>query len=270
VRYIDLDKLIMPDGWIARSNAAAIAVSGGADPNDYGDVWRDLKAGMLTISDAKCWYCESPVDRDDNAVDHFRPKNSVSDAAKKHLGYRWLAFDKSNFRLACTFCNSRRVDVLFGTSGGKADRFPLLDESKRVYSAGPIDEEEPLLLDPCNIEDCELLGCQQENGKPCASIQEAMSVKRVNTSIEIYHLDRDATCKKRHSIAVRLIADILEAKRLFDLYQADKTRKQDFYHVFKNIERTINKSAPYSGEMRYLLRGQRSEKHPWIRQLLEV
>lgn len=270
MRYIDLDKLRMPDGWLARAQVARLAVSGGEDPNGHGDVWRELKSGMSELSEFKCWYCESPADRDDNAVDHFRPKKRVSDALEEHLGYRWLAFEKDNYRLACTFCNSRRIDVEFGTAGGKADRFPLIDEAKRVYQQGDLDGEEPKLLDPCEFDDCELLGCQQENGRPCAATEDLVQKDRVNISIEIYHLDRDATCKRRHSIAVGLISDIMDAQRLFDASQADVARKPEFLRVAKRIKRVISYDAPYSGEMKYLLRGQRSEKHPWMQKLLEA
>ncbi len=270
MRYINLDKLRMPDGWNSRSDAAAIAVAAGSSPDDYSSVWRELKPSMAVLSDSKCWYCESSIDRDDNAVDHFRPKNRVFDAINPHQGYRWLAFSKSNFRLACTFCNSRRIDIAFGTAGGKADRFPLLDESKRVYANGPIEGEKPELLDPCQIEDCELLGCQQENGRPCAASEATIEKRRAITSIEIYHLDRDPTCKRRHSIAVGLISDILDAKRLFELSQSDDDKKQDFVKVAKRIQCLIDRDAIYSGEMKYLLRGQRSERHPWMQKLLEA
>lgn len=137
MRYIDRAKLVKPAGWVARAQAASQAVADGEDPNDHSAVWRDLKNGLADLLHDKCWYCESPVDRSDNAVDHFRPKNRVSDAGRPHTGYRWLAFDVNNFRYACTYCNSRRIDVDGDTAGGKADRFPLIDEAQRVYVAGP-------------------------------------------------------------------------------------------------------------------------------------
>ncbi len=55
-----------------------------------------------------------------------------------------------------------------GTGGGKADRFPLLDEEARVYDVDAttldfddllrtIRAERPAILDPCNLNDWELL-----------------------------------------------------------------------------------------------------------------
>jgi 5-methylcytosine-specific restriction endonuclease McrA len=270
MRYINLNKIRMPDGWLARAQKAKDAVLAGASIDEYSSVWKELKGSMSSLLDNKCWYCESPVDRDDNAVDHFRPKNRVYDALSPHTGYRWLAFDKDNFRFACTYCNSRRIDLEYGTAGGKADRFPLLDESKRVYTNGSIEFESPELLDPCEMEDCELIGCMQENGHPCSGSEREMDKRRVKSSIEIYHLDREATCIRRHSILVGLISDILEGKKLFDLYQGDPDKKTEFLKVAKRIQSTINRDAPYSGEMRYLLRGQRSPHHTWMQQLLEL
>lgn len=271
MRYVDHDSLEKPEGWLDRAKAAADAVAAGGDPNDGADVWRELKDGLAALlPDKKCWYCESPVDRSDNAVDHFRPKGRVSDAALPHTGYRWLAFDWRNYRYACTFCNSRRKDIEHGTAGGKADRFPLLDEANRLYAPGLLDQEEPTLLDPCELDDWELLGCQQENGKPCPGGQTQMDRQRAIASIDIYHLQYEPTCKRRHAIVVQLMADVDQAKRLFDQFTTDPSKKTEFSVVARKIQRAIDRKAPFSGEMIFLLRGQRHAKHSWIQKLLEA
>jgi hypothetical protein len=270
MRYIDLARLVLPGGWLGRAQAAAAAVATGADPNDYAAVWRELKDGLAVLMHDKCWYCETPVDRSDNAVDHYRPKNRVSDAASPHTGYRWLAFQLSNFRYACTFCNSRRKDVEGGTVGGKADRFPLLNETQRLYAPGPLVQEQPLLLDPCDLGDWRLLGCQQENGRPCATSSDPISKRRAEVSIEVYHLHYEPTCKRRHSAAVQLIADVADGKRLFELTTRDPSRSSDFKNVAGRIRRAIDRDAPFSGDMHFLLRGQRSDDHTWIQDLLEA
>lgn len=270
MRYIDIEDLILPDGWLERASKAAAKVEGGADPNNFDKLWRELKDCLAELLKDKCWYCESPVDRSDNAVDHFRPKNRVSDAKRSHSGYRWLAFDHRNYRYACTFCNSLRKNIETGKSGGKADRFPLLDETKRLYKPGPLKQETPALLDPCDFNDWELLGCKQENGKPCAASKDKEARLRVKLSIEIYHLDYEPTCKQRHRTALQLMADIEQAKRLFPLTKKDDVSKQEFHEVARKIKRAIDRKAPYSGEMMFLLRGQRHTKHPWIQKLLET
>lgn len=266
MRYIDKEELTLPDGWLDRARAADTAIAAGADPNDLAVVWGELKDALAALfPDKKCWYCESPVDRADNAVDHFRPKGRVSDATNQHNGYRWLAFDWKNFRYACTFCNSRRKDVVHGTAGGKADRFPLLNEADRLYSPGPLNQEKPELLDPCELHDWELLGCRQENGRPCPASHDPVPLRKAETSINIYHLDYEPTCKRRHAVAIQLMADVAQAKRLF----GRPDREEDFNDVAKKIRRAIDRKAPFSGEMIFILRGQRHTDHPWIQKILE-
>ncbi|WP_131726866.1 MULTISPECIES: hypothetical protein [Pseudomonas] len=270
MRYVDLSKLAQPVGWLARAQAAITAVTNGGNPNDHGAVWRELKDGLANLLHDKCWYCETHVDRSDNAVDHFRPKNRVSDAANPHNGYRWLAFVPTNYRYACTYCNSRRKDVEGVTAGGKADRFPLIDETQRLYGPGPLNQEQPVLLDPCEMGDWRLLGCHQENGQPCAASSDPVGKRRAEDSIEVYHLHYEPTCKRRHGAAVQLMADVAEGKRLFELATQDVSRSPEFKIVAGRLRRSIDRDAPFSGDMHFLLRGQRSDSHPWIQELLEV
>jgi hypothetical protein len=271
VRYVDLDDLRMPTGWLARAKAAAAAVAAGGDPDDDAKIWQELKDKLAALlPKKKCWFCESPVDRADNAVDHFRPKNRVCDTQSTHNGYRWLAFSHRNFRYSCTFCNSRRKDIEHGTAGGKADRFPLLDEATRVYSEGPLDAERPLLLDPCELDDWDLLGCRIENGEPCPTSDDPTKKRRAEVSIEVYHLDYEPTCTRRHAVAVQLLADIEEAKRNFERASTDPSREVDFKIFGKKVKRAIDRKSLFSGEMIFLLRGQRHVDHPWIQNLLEA
>ena len=268
MRYINLDRLVLPDGWLKLAADAADAVSNGDDPDKYSDVWRQLKNAMASLFNSKCWYCETAVPRSDNAIDHFRPKGRVSDAANPHAGYRWLAFDRTNFRYACTFCNSRRKGLDGGTAGGKADRFPLLDESKRVYASGSLADERPALLDPCDISDWRLLGCKRENGQPCPAGEGSVDRTRAEISIEIYHLQHEPTCKLRHAEAMKLLLNIEEAKGLFDLSQSDPGQETAFKRAAKRILTAIDLNSPFSGDMRFLLGGERDQDHPWIQELL--
>jgi hypothetical protein len=270
MRYVDPTRLRLPDGWLTRAAAAAKAVANGDKPDDHAAVWKELKDELADLVNDKCWYCEVSVPRSDNAVDHFRPKGRVSDAANQHDGYRWLAFEQSNFRYACTFCNSRRKDVDGGTAGGKADRFPLLDETQRVYTQGSIAGERPILLDPCEIRDWRLLGCQKENGRPCPASSVAEERQRAEISIEVYHLHHEPTCKLRHSEAVKLLSEIEEAKSLFISARSNAALEASFKKAAGRILKAIHFDSPFSGDMRFLLGGERDEDHPWIQELLET
>ncbi len=270
MRYVDISELKLPKGWNARADVAADKVAKGGDPDADGTVWRDLKNGLAELLNDKCWYCETPIPRSDNAVDHFRPKGRCSDAAKKHDGYRWLAFDKANYRYSCTYCNCYRKGVLVDKKVGKADRFPLLNEKNRLYKPGKLHQEEPALLDPCNWDDWELLGCRQEDGSACAASNDPIAKIRVQTSIEVYHLDHEPTSKVRHSLTANLISEIAQAKRFFLQSQNDADMRNEFNVVAKRIKKSIDRKSPYSGEMIFILKGERHSDHPWIQKLLEA
>ena len=270
MRYVDNLFVILPDGWLQRAQNASSCVANGEEPDTYARVWRELKDGLAELFFDKCWYCEMRITRSDNAVDHFRPKGRVSDADRDHRGYRWLAFSLDNLRYSCTFCNSRRRAGRGGTVGGKSDRFPLLEESKRVYLEGPTDAETPTLLDPCRLGDGGLLGCRREDGRPCAASVDPVDRRRACESIELYHLHHEPTCKMRHAMAVTLLFDIEEGKRQFCLASEDSSREVDFQNVAKRLHRRISAKSEFSGDMRFIMRGERSEDHPWIQKLLET
>lgn len=269
--YVDINSIQIPDGWFERASSASQAVANGADPKDYDAVWRELKDPLGKALNDKCWYCETPIPRSDNAVDHFRPKGRVSDALQPHNGYRWLAFEKENYRYACTYCNSKRKDSAHNTSGGKADRFPLVDETLRVYdAAGDITSEYPALLDPCNVLDGTYLGCKQENGKSCVATNDPTERMRASVSIEIYHLNHEPTCKLRHSTAMQMLAAISDGKRQFELMCNEPRFRVCFQATLKRIAGFIDKRSPYSGEMRFILAGHRCTDYPWIDAVLGV
>jgi hypothetical protein len=97
-----------------------------------------------------------------------------------------------------------------------------------------------LLLDPCELHDWELLGCKRENGQPCATSEDGTKRRRAELSIDVYHLHYEPTCKRRHAIAVGLLADVEEAKRNFARASTDPTREEDF-KIFarRSSERSI-------------------------------
>lgn len=122
--------------------------------------WGLLKKWLSNYSGHKCWYCEAKSTRAPFDVDHFRPKLAITiDGIKLagHTGYYWLAYEWSNFRLACQRCNRPEKDEI-EVSHGKANEFPIQDEANRCQApAGRLGAEVPRLLDPCVEADCALL-----------------------------------------------------------------------------------------------------------------
>lgn len=122
--------------------------------------WGLLKKWLSNASGKKCWYCEAKSTRAPFDVDHFRPKLGVTvDGVRlgRHAGYYWLAYEWSNFRLACQRCNRPENDER-DTLHGKANEFPIQDEAHRCKtSVHLLTSELPKLLDPCVQVDCALL-----------------------------------------------------------------------------------------------------------------
>lgn len=234
MHYIDLDlvDLDLPDDWdetvrkaneyvsakieAATTTSTAKTISDGMNINEarvyiqkekdkarkkaIGDknIWSNLSDLLSKLSNGKCWYCETKEDRSDNPIDHFRPKNKVAEC-DGHPGYYWLAFDWRNYRYACTYCNSRRIDI--NTDGGKHDHFPLLPPEIWNMCDTDSNVEKPKLLDPCDIEDNSLLTFNI-HGKACAINDDESSEEyiRADTSIKLYHLNKKSTCRERKVI----------------------------------------------------------------------
>jgi len=239
--------------------------------NKLNRLWSELKELLREISNEKCWYCESIDDRSDNAVDHFRPKNSVVDAPG-HDGYWWLAFDWHNYRFACTFCNSARKSD--ETAGGKQDRFPLWVEAKRARKPGdPIEDEEPILLDPVSPADTALLTFD-DNGKaaPVASKEKnPLRHERAAQSITAYHLDESGIRIRRFELMSTVQKEIREAHKYYVRSEKDNdlSARQTYAERFAALFDRIQPKAEYSMAARAAIASLRSE-FPMAEDLLRV
>lgn len=259
MRFIDNTLLSPPQNWQGIANAALAAVQGGADVNDFGNVWRALKDVLAEASHGKCWYCEIPQTRSDNAVDHFRPKSL----------YRWLAFALSNLRFSCTYCNSRRVDTDTGITGGKGDNFPLAEFCQRATSPGEEGNEHPLLLNPCNASDPGLLDFN-DDGRPVPRHPEHENRKlRAETSIRLYHLDHTDLVEERRRLAVSLQQKIDAANKLYDRVDAgDAAIDQSYAGHVRDLKRAMAERAELSMFARKVIAGRR--ELPWVEALFQT
>lgn len=144
--------------WFSKADAEQLVANaaGGVGYEFKAEIYGDdsVRIAFDRLFHDKCGYCEHRIVRFDQNVDHYRPKGHV-DEQTGHPGYYWLAYEWTNLIPACTACNQKRGERLeypnigrFPTTG-KADSFPLIDESVRAWS--PSDDltlEEPLLLNP--------------------------------------------------------------------------------------------------------------------------
>lgn len=257
MRVINLDQLQLPADWQDR---ALIAIADGPDGVDaHGDLWRGLKNPLKVLSHDKCYYCEIVQERSDGAVDHFRPKKK----------YPWSAFSPTNYRFACTYCNSRRTDEENERTGGKGDNFPLFDENKRASCCEEEADELPILLDPCNPAEPSLLDFD-ETGMPLPTYSEeehAGRHRRAEISIRLYHLDHADIVDRRKALAIEITRKIRAAERLFPLTEAGNANVDaSFAEHVRFLADCISESAELSAFARKILAGHRHIR--WIESLL--
>lgn len=155
----------------------------------------------------KCSYCESryggqaPVD-----VEHYRPKSLVVLSRRPTVtkaGYWWLASNWDNLLASCIDCNRPRTHTIDETDmvGGKANWFPLLDENSRA--TGPDEEarEQPLLIDPCEMEPERYLTFAVRDGEsiavPVSADEASLDFKRGRDTIDIFALNRPQLVEDR-------------------------------------------------------------------------
>jgi uncharacterized protein (TIGR02646 family) len=265
MRYIDIRDLkpTLGSKWLAEAAKAADAVRRASaatrsdEINAHQAVWKDLKEKLRSLSHGKCWYCESIDPRSDNAVDHYRPKGNVRNAAPPHDGYWWLAFDWMNYRFSCTFCNSIRTSAT--TAGGKQDYFPLWEENKRARcDTDDIDQELPLLLDPARITHVRLIAFSEDGSiGPAVPKTQEPEYRMADETITRYHLKHPILVERRALKLLEVRAWIDEADK--NLSRHAKTRDTIALNTaearLEDIRRAVSPQAAYSMAVRHLLSG---------------
>jgi len=300
MRFVDMSSLQLPNGWQGRADQAltdlrteaaqaeAAAQEAGQDPQTARraaitaglnrparqQIWRDLSASLSLLTKGKCWYSESLNPTSDKNVDHFRPKGRVEEDTT-HGGYWWLAFASSNFRYASQWCNQRRVDDEHGTSGGKADHFPLLANGIRARQEGDdLDLENPELLDPIDPDDWKLLTFLPDGYPTPTKPEGTPEYQRASKSIQIYHLHCKQLANGRFAVAGAIQRIVQDLERLRPRIDDPQMRR-----LYKNRQlellRAIHPDAEYSAAARayaraeiYKLEGGHQVKRDWLEEIL--
>jgi hypothetical protein len=200
VRFIDLNKILADTdaevlstlesrdrGLIAKDDTQKQrALSNGSDH------WRPAKEEFERIVGRKCWYTESENDGCLNDLEHFRPKGRVMDGEGNVIHWYWfLGFNAINYRISAQLPNRLNANGVLEATGGKGDRFPLQTGSSHGANLAEIDNELPVLLDPCCEEDTKLLVFQPD-GRPVISPQfsdNQIAAERVRQSNLLLNLD---------------------------------------------------------------------------------
>lgn len=263
MRYIDIHELKLDKDWVIAADKAAAAVRDASPAtrskviDNNQTVWKALKDKLSALSHDKCWYCETIDPRADNAVDHYRPKGNVKDAAPPHDGYWWLAFDWRNYRFSCTFCNSIRTTAT--TAGGKHDYFPLWEETKRARcDTDDIDIELPLLLDPVRVAHVRLIAFSEDGSiGPAVAKAQAREYRMAEETITRYHL-KHPTLVERRAMTLRQVRYWIDEA---DKHLSRHTRTHDAIALtnadarLADIRRAASAKAEYSVAVKHLLSG---------------
>ena len=258
MRFINPEsvKAKIPADWHEKAKTATAEIAKLADGdrakaiNAKDELWRDLKSALKIVASNKCWYCESKQIRSDNAVDHYRPKNNIA-GCTKIKGYWWLAFQWQNYRFSCTYCNSRRIDEEGGTAGGKHDHFPLWDESRRATCDAEIDQEQPLLLDPCCQTDPVFLwfdpdGRPAPNPSLCGDAK-SYTRRRAKESIHLYHLDHSDVVERRSLLYQDIKKEVEDAERMLIKYHnGDTTAKEAWNNSVDKLKKRYSDTEEYA------------------------
>jgi len=263
MRYIDVRALQLPPGWeqaaetAKRDLAAAPDVRARAAALDqHSAVWTSLKAVLGALSHGKCWYCESSERRSSNAVDHFRPKSAVLEDSE-HEGYWWLAFDPTNFRFSCEFCNSYGSNRTRSVAGGKRTHFPLLDPTTRARdTTSDVHEEIGLLLDPTVRVDPPLLWFDPDGTagpRPGLRSTGVMHL-RVRTSVEVFNLNEARITDARLELSTAVHDLVNEGDAYWAKFEAgDPTAKHAFEHTVERLCALVRPAAEFSAAARSAL-----------------
>lgn len=163
----------------------------------------EIKELLKSVFNSKCAYCESFVAHiEPGDIEHFRPKAEVLTLDGEELipGYYWLGANWNNLLLSCTHCNRPNKQLINGegelVTMGKANKFPLSDESKRLRSHNDAITSEDayvLIINPCEEDPEEHLSFE-ENG------QIIPKDSKGEKSIEVYGLYRADLVQRRSRI----------------------------------------------------------------------
>lgn len=135
----------------------------------------DVVSTLKLLFNGKCAYCESKyIGTQVMDVEHYRPKGGVNECPT-HIGYWWLALEWENLLPSCIDCNRRRghkvvelIDGAFVTTindnnTGKENSFPVANSFFAMKKSDDHKLEQPLLINPCEIDPHEHLVWFTEN-----------------------------------------------------------------------------------------------------------
>ncbi|GAB4507704.1 MAG: hypothetical protein Tsb0026_04150 [Sulfuricaulis sp.] len=207
MRYIPLKETAGPcdlagnpnQDWLDRANALLQQLIDAPDHparcaiiDANAQIWGELREWLLSLSNDKCWYSEARDVFSYLDVDHYRPKSAVKRKARgnEQAAYWWLAFDWRNFRI-CGQVGNRRKGIFFPLA-------PVSPEA--AYEGVGINNEIPLLLDPTEEGDPELLSFNEDGSAVAHADAGEMAKLRVNETVQRLNLNYSRLKRARQRV----------------------------------------------------------------------
>lgn len=230
----------LPKDWIPRANALIAQMAGASllqkarIIKKNAPLWSEIKEALWAAGGEKCWYSEVLLPIGHVEVEHFRPKGRLS--GEIFPGYWWLAFNWNNYRVASHLANTRRHDRINGGLRGKGGYFPLQAGVRGVFIANPpandplcVSCETPLLLDPTNVKDVQLITFDQDGlpGPNPFYCKAQNSIERVKRSIEFYSLDDGVLSARRADVWKLVLGWVDEMEKLVTRGEAAALSEED-------------------------------------------
>lgn len=116
---------------------------------DFPHYWTedDVRGTLWRHQHSKCCYCERKRElKRESDLEHYRPTARIAEE-QSHPGYWWLAYEWTNYLIACKPCNQAH----------KRNCFPLLPNGARAWRpSDSLSAEKPALMNPVDDhpEDC--------------------------------------------------------------------------------------------------------------------
>jgi hypothetical protein len=221
------------------------------DANGSGK-WKPIKDRLTAQLGRKCWYTEVELIGAPLAIDHYRPV----------CHYWWLAFDPENYRVACPWANSPEHNTQHGCAGGKGDNFPLvLPATPRATRKDQLTTERPVILDPCNAADCDLLVFQVD-GRPILNpdfAEDLIARRRVDESKILLNLDHADFNSKREQLCNSVRDDVRT-------HEALPVNSPERATIRARLAARLAINAPFSTAARFYLKLHRNLD--WVEEIL--
>jgi len=215
--------------------------------------WKPIKDLITAEIGHKCWYTEVELVGASLTVDHYRPINE----------YWWLAYDQWNYRIACPWANSPEYNLAHHCNGGKGANFPLLPPGQRATCKEHVSDENPVILDPCNPDDCKLVAFQAD-GRPVLNplfSNVPSAITRIEESMVLLNLDHPAFNSKREQLYHDITNDVNAVEGL----APNNTTRLELQH---RLAQRLDRKAPFSTAARFYLSMYRD--HEWVQAILDA